>query len=239
MSEITKIVYSGLEGSGKSLEMARVAKDLIYRNARWQRKTGVPRPIVSNMRFSDSFHSLAEKKGVPIKYYTTLSEMIQHTECDIFVDELAKYFNARQWSELSFDALAWITQGGKQGVTMYASTQDFSQIEKTFRLLTSKVYLIDKKLGSKRPSKSRPGSKFVWGVYNMWRVKPSSFTGDDVTMEVIGYLPTFRLIKKSIAKLYDTSQKIPKSPPMPLEHIVRYCPDPDCELHTKGKITHK
>jgi hypothetical protein len=239
MSEITKIVYSGKEGSGKSLEMASVALRLVYRNAYWLKKTGVPRPIVSNMLFSQDFHKLATSKGIPIIYYSTLAEMIQHTECDIFIDELAKYFSARLWQDLSMDAIAWITQGGKQGVTMYASTQDFSQIEKTFRLLTSQVFVVEKKFGSSRPSKSRPASKYVWGVYSIWNVRPSSFRGDDVTMEQIGWLPKFKRIRRKHTKIYDTSQKIPKSPPLPLEHIVRYCPDPTCKLHIGGKITHK
>jgi len=222
MGEINKVVFTGEEGSGKSLEMAKLAHRLIYRNHHWLQKTKIPRPIVSNMQFSKGFHLLAEKKGIPILYFKTISELITHTECDVFIDELGKYFSARQWQDLSLDALSWITQGGKQGVKMYASTQDFSQIEKTFRLLTSRVFIVKKIIGSVRPMKTRPRVKFVWGLYMTSRVKPSSFKGDDMTMETVGW-PQIHRIKKRDCAIFNTAQKIAKSPPMPLEHIERRC----------------
>lgn len=224
MGEITKVVFTGVEGSGKSLEMAKQARTLVYRNARWFKKTRVVRPIVSNMKFSEKFHLLAEKNRVPIIYYTTLSELINYTECDVFIDELGKYFSARQWADLSLEAISWITQGGKQGVVIYGSSQDFSQIEKTFRLLTSRVFIVEKLMGSPRPMKTKPRSGMVWGLCMVRRVRPSSFKGDDVSMEAIGWPQLYRIRKKD-TEIFDTSQKIAKSPPMPLEHIERICPD--------------
>jgi len=238
MGEITKIVFTGTEGSGKSLEMAKLARKLVYRNSRWLKKTGVMRPIVSNMKFSQEFEEFARKKGIEVIYYVTLAEMIQYTECDMFIDELAKYFSARQWQDMSLDAISWITQGGKQGVFMVASTQDFSQIEKTFRLLTSRVFVVTKLIGSARPTKSKPKPLFIWGLYVTKRVKPRSFKGDDVTMETIGFPQLYRIIKKDCI-IFDTGQKISKSPPLPLEHIVRYCPDTTCKLHLVGHVTHR
>jgi len=174
--------------------------------------------------FGTKFHQLAEKKNIPIHYFQTLSELITYTECDVFIDELGKYFSARQWQDLSLDAIGWITQGGKQGVVMYASSQDFSQIEKTFRLLTSRVFIVKKLIGSSRPMKTKPKSFFIWGWYMTRRVSPSSFKGDDVTMNSIG-LPQFYRIKKKDCAIFDTGQKIAKSRQMPLDHSSRICND--------------
>jgi len=224
MAEINKVVFTGQEGSGKSLELAKLARSLIYRNARWFKKTGIPRPIVSNMRFSPSFHLLAEKKGVPIHYYSTLQELTTFSECDVFIDELVKYFSSHQWKDMSPDTISWITQGGKQGIKMYGSSQNFGLVEKTFRNLTSRVFVINKLVGSRRPMKTSPKVRFVWGFYSSRRVKPSSFKGDEVTMEQYGFPQIYR-IKKKDCKIFDTSQKIEKSPPLPLEHIQRVCND--------------
>jgi len=223
MGEITKVIFTGGEGAGKSYEMAKTAYKILYRNSSLIRKGLPPRAIVTNMRFSPKFMSTAEKLNVPIIEYTTLSELIKHTECDVFIDEISKYFDSHRWQDLSLDALTWITQGGKQGVKMYGSCQDFSQVAKSFRVITSRVFLVKKIMGSKRPSKTLGKPWFIWGFIAIWRVNPKSFKGDDVTMETIGLLPQIFRITKKYTSIFDTSQKIARPEQMPLEHIERWC----------------
>jgi len=202
-----KVVYTGIESSGKSLQLARVAKGLVVRNSKWLKKTGVPRPLRSNMKFSRSFEMWARSKGIPIFYYKNLEEIIYETECDVFIDEILKYFDARNWATLSLDSKHWLTQGAKTGVHVYGSAQDFSQVEKSFRLLCNQVFVVTKILGSRRPMKTSPEVKRIWGICWIRSVDPKTFKGDSVNMETRGF-PGMFLIKKEDTEIFDTNAKV-------------------------------
>jgi len=203
-----KTVYTGIESSGKSLLLARKAVEIVNRNAKWFKTTGVQRPIRSNMQFSPQFELYAYNKNVPIFYFSNLEEIIYEQECDVFMDELLKYFDARLWANLSLDAKHWLTQGAKTGVHVYASAQDFSQIEKQFRLLCNHVFVVSKIMGSPRPMKTAPVVKTVWGVCSVRAVSPRSFTGDSATMETLDIIPTFFFISKADCNIFDTNAKV-------------------------------
>lgn len=203
-----KIVYTGIESSGKSLLLAREAKRLVKRNSKWASITGIPRPILSNLRFSNEFFEYAGSKNVPIVYWDNLEEIIYKTECDVFIDELLKYFDARLWVNLSLDAKHWLSQGAKTGIHVYATCQDFSQVEKQFRILCTEVWVVNKFIGSRRPMKTAPPVNFIWGLCFMRSVNPRSFTGDNTTMETIGILPTPFLIMKEDTCIFDTNAKV-------------------------------
>ena len=98
-----KIVYSGLEGSGKSLKLAMVARSLVLRNSKWLAKSGIMRPLASNLRFSDWFVDFAKQRGIEIIYWKDLDELITLSDCDVIIDELGNYFDARGWENLSLD----------------------------------------------------------------------------------------------------------------------------------------
>jgi len=55
---MSKIIYAGKEGVGKSLKLAMVASDLAYRNFKWKKHTGIVRPIWSNLKFSEDFFNM-------------------------------------------------------------------------------------------------------------------------------------------------------------------------------------
>jgi len=203
-----KVVYTGLESSGKSLLLARKARQLVKRNSKWFNITGVKRPIRSNLIFSPSFVEYAENNNVPILYWTNLEEIIYHQECDVFIDELLKYFDARLWQNLSLDAKHWLTQGAKTGVHVYATAQDFSQVEKQFRILCSKVYMVNKLIGSPRPMKTAPDVKYIWGICLTREVAPKSFKGDSATMEVLSFVPSPFLILKEDTEIFNTNAKV-------------------------------
>jgi len=211
-----KIVYTGIESSGKSLMLARQAVDVVKRNAKWFKVTKVERPIRSNMKFSPDFEIWAYSQHVPILYYRNLDEIIYETECDVFIDEILKYFDARNWANLSIDAKHWLTQGAKSGVHVYGSAQDFSQVEKSFRILCNQVYVITKLIGSRRPMRTSPPVKRVWGICFVRAVDPKTFKGDSVNMETIG-MPGFFFIKREDTSIFDTNAKVVPSDLPPLK----------------------
>lgn len=203
-----KVVYTGIESSGKSLQLAKKARSLVVRNAKWFKKTGVPRPIRSNMMFSEEFFEWAKSKNVPIYYWHNLDEIIYETECDVIMDEVLKYFDATQWINITMDAKHWLSQGAKTGVHVYASAQDFSQVAKSFRLLCSEVWVVEKIIGSRRPMLTAPKPWGVWGLCVMRSVDPTSFKGDNATMDDISLFPHFFTIKKEDVNVFFTNQKI-------------------------------
>jgi len=196
--------------------LARQAVDVVKRNAKWYKVTKVKRPIRSNMKFSPDFEIWASSQNVPIYYYRNLDEIIYETECDVFIDEILKYFDARNWANLSIDAKHWLTQGAKSGVHVYGSAQDFSQVEKSFRILCNQVYVITKLIGSRRPMRTSPPVKRVWGICFVRAVDPKTFKGDSVNMETIG-MPGFFFIKREDTSIFDTNAKVVPSDLPPLK----------------------
>jgi len=203
-----KVVFTGIESSGKSLLLAKVVKELVSRNSKWFTITGIERPIRSNLRFSAEFVEYATAKNVPILYWNNLEEIIYETECDVIMDELLKYFDARLWVNLSLDAKHWLTQGAKTGVRVYATSQDFSQVEKQFRLLCNRVFIVKKIIGSPRPMKTAPPVNSIWGLCMTKEVHPGSFRGDNVSMESATFLPGFFLIAREDTVIFDTNAKV-------------------------------
>lgn len=234
MSEITKVIFTGLEGAGKSYEMAYTADWVLSRNIRKLKKGYPMRRIATNMNFSQEFLDRAKKGGIEVVPFVNLSELIKFKECDIFIDEIAVYFDSARWELLSDDVRRWLSMGNKKGIVIYGTTQDFGLIATAFRRKTSRVFYIRKLMGSKRPSETLGSPWFVWGVIAIWRVDPRSFDGDDSSMETIGYVPFIKFIKKRYTRIFDTSQEILKSDFAPLEHISRVC-----ETCGKELVTHR
>src|SRR5665647_3643831 len=102
-----KIIFSGLEDSGKSLRLAQTAANLVHRNSAWYvqqikyyKKHGAmaflkeykierpkPRVIKSNLKFSEVFYEYATKEmGVPIMYWKDLDQILYEDDCDIIMD---------------------------------------------------------------------------------------------------------------------------------------------------------
>ena len=222
-----KVVYTGLESSGKSLALAMKAEDILHRNAKWLRKSGIMRPIVSNIAFSEKFKYEAEQLGIVVMTWENLDDLILFRDCDVFIDELGTYFDSRSWSSLSLEVRRWIAQGAKSGIEIYAAAQDFSQIDISFRRLTNEVYHIIKLLGSPRPSATRPPVRFIWGLCIKWELDARSFKTEQAEMKLAWIFPSIFFIRKYFCGLFDTTQFLKRSTPPHFKHYVRECPDCD------------
>jgi len=231
---MSKVIFSGLEGDGKSLQLAKQAKKLVLRNAKWKEvsKTeacpeGVTRPIYSNMKFSENFTAFAESKGIPLKYWSNLDDLIKIEQADVIIDEVGNYFDSRLWADLTLDARRWLTQGSKMGIELYGSAQDFAQVDKAFRRLVNELIHISKICGSPRPSATRPPVTRIWGICSMRPLDPQTYdeSVDKFAAASLFSMRWFR-IRRQDCEIFDTTQKIQRSLPSPYRHIQRYC-----ELH--------
>jgi hypothetical protein len=229
-----KICYTGKESSGKSLKLAKVCKDLVYRNSKWLKKSGIMRPIASNLIFSKEFEEYAKNKGIQIIYWSNLDDLISLRDCDIIIDEISNYFDARGWKELNLDVRRWMSQGAKIGNEMYTSAQDFAQVDIAFRRLINHLYKINKVIGSRRPSATRPPVKKIWGICVMSELDPLHFDEENDKFNRINTWPKIYFINRQDCEIFDTKQEILKSKPLTYKHIERYCQDPKCTYkHTE------
>jgi len=219
-----KLIYSGLESSGKSLKLAMTAVTLVKRNAKWQKLTGKSRPIVSNLAFMSEFETWAHSMGVEIKYWKNLDELVRIEEADIICDEVGNYFDSRGWENCSLETRRWLTQGAKTGVEFYGGAQDFSQVDKAFRRLVAigDLKLIGKVIGSRRPSATKPPVKKIWGLCYMQSLDPRGYDEDKKEFKG-GLLPKFFLIRRKYCEIFNTNQKLLRSEPALYKHEVRFC----------------
>jgi len=217
-----KFIYSGLESSGKSLRLAEKISELVKRNSKWFSITGVRRPILSNLKLASHVEECASDLQVPIVYWKDLMELVTFTECDVIIDEVGNYFDARKWADLPLDVRKWLTQGAKMGVEIYGTAQDFAQVDKAFRRLTTDLEHIVKVIGSPRPSATRPPVKYIWGICMVRRLNPRVYKEDQEKFDSSG-LPSFFFIQREFCEMYNTGQQIELSTLPKLKHAVQYC----------------
>lgn len=219
-----KIIYSGLESSGKSLKLAMKASDLVHRNAKWKEIAGISRPIVSNLRFGKEFVDYADERGISIEYWTDLDDLIKMRNCDVLIDEVGTYFDSRLWADLSLDSRRWLAQAAKLGVEIYGTAQDFAQVDKSFRRLVNQLFLVRKVVGSGRPSATKPPIKRIWGVCAMTELDPQGYD-EEKKLSKGGFIPHMFTIQRKYCEIFDTTQEVAMSAYPPLRKIVRTCPE--------------
>jgi len=228
-------IVEGKPGQGKSLYMARTARFLFARNKKWFEKTGIVRPIVSNIRFSKEFE---DEAGMFLKYWGSVEDVVKLQDCDLIWDEIATELDSRNFATISSELKRFLSQYRKRGVDIYANTQDFSMIDLRARLMITSVYTLNKIIGSPDPSPTKPPVTKIWGLVLMRQLE--DFLADDPHNKKYFLLPSIFFISAEDVAMYDTRQDIPASPPLPLRHVERFCefhgvPGHLCSFH---KIVH-
>ncbi len=213
-----KVIYTGLESSGKTLLMARKAKQLVIRNKKWYKKYGFKRQIKTNLIFSDQFKK--ENEGY-LDFFTDANEVIGSTGCDILWDEISSDFSALKREPLPRNVNRWLRQGAKQGVHIYATAQEFHDVHLDFRRRVIECFNVNKVFGSRRVGLNLPPVRTIWGLCFIFGIKIHPY--NELQPEKRSFLPSFLLIERSLTKIFDTGQIITASDEMPLEHIVRVC----------------
>jgi len=235
---MSKTIYSGLEGEGKSLRLAMLAVSLLERNATWMEKSGIVRPIYSNLKFCEDFHKRAKSWEIPVIYWENLDDLIKITNADVLMDEVGNYFDSRMWADLSLDVRRWLTQGDKMGIELYGTAQDFAQVDKSFRRLVKHLYYIKKAFGSPRPSPTKPPVERIWGMCWFFELDPRTYKEEEDKFEQLSIFDwRFFFIRKRYCEIFDTSQKIQRSKPALMRHEERFCElgHASCTFH---KIIH-
>lgn len=237
------VIFTGLPGSGKSYKLGRTVVDILYRNRAYfeaqQRKhesgelveepqrrmlyTNLKLAAVVEAEFSDF-----------IKYWEDLKQLVPLRDCDVVIDEVATYFDARLWETLSLEMRRWLAQHRKFGIEIYGTSQDFAQVDKAFRRLTSDLLYLTKLVGSRDISATRPPPRFVWGLCMVRHLDPTVYD-EQKSKFGAGGLPSFMTITRSGVELFDTRAEVRLSSALPLKHIEKECERPGCAFH---KVVH-
>jgi len=229
-----KIIYTGLESSGKSLMLAKKIQDLVYRNRKWKKKYGFVRQIYSNLVFSDEFYKLNSEF---IVYWYDYRELLGLNGVDIVWDEISSDFSSLKKEPLPRRVNRWLRQGAKQGVHIYSTAQEFHDLHLDVRRRMFKAHYVSKPFGSRRGGQNLPPVKKIWGLCLTRELKIRPY--NELQPEYHGVLPGFFFIRKKDCLIFNTSQVIRESGEFPLEHVERFCSDPKCSYYKKPVVSHR
>lgn len=246
------VIFTGLPGSGKSLKLADSVIEVLYRNRsmfnraykQLAKETGLSvellkqqgveplrRVVYTNLRMSVD----VEKEFIGFfQYWSDLKELTPLRDCDVVIDEVGTYFDARLWETLSLEMRRWLNQHRKFGIELYGTAQDFAQIDKAFRRLTSNLLYMTKIFGSADISATKPNPKYIWGLTMVRELDPTKYDEQKSKFEATG-IPRFMFITRARTAVFDTRAEVKLSKALPLKHIERVCENNNCAFH---KIQH-
>lgn len=200
-------IVEGSPGQGKSLYTARLARHLLNRNRKWFEKSGIVRPIISNLKFSEKFEQEYNKDGnLFIRYWSNTDEICKARDSDIIWDEIATELDSRNYSNLTEELKRFLSQYRKRGCDIYANTQDFSMIDARARLMVTRVATLAKIFGSRDPSSTKPDVDRIYGMVFVRDVQ--NFREADQTKKKHFLIPTVFFIDRADIEIYDTRQDI-------------------------------
>jgi len=234
------VVFTGLPGSGKSLKLARTLVDVLYRNKFYYEKqvrkfeqgkietVPIKRILWTNLKLKPEVE--AEFEGY-VKYWTDLRQLTSLRDVDVLIDEVATYFDARLWETLSLEMRRWLAQHRKFGIEIYGTSQDFAQVDKAFRRLTSNLLYLTKMIGTRDLSPTKPPPRFVFVLSLIKELDPTVYDEQKSKFATGSIIPRFMVITKHDVGIFDTRAEVQLSKALPLKHIERECERNDCPFH--------
>jgi len=224
-----KTVWIGFESSGKSVMMFRKMVEIIDRNSSFYIKKGTKKRIVAtNSTITPALSEYAKEKGVPLVYIHDMDDMVKLRGADLFIDELSIYFDARKFADLPLYVRRWSSQASKLGVHIYGTTQNWQQVDISFRRLTDRVIWCSKVMGSRRPHATFPSSKKPWALFMITSfINILDKSTGETSLKPDGILLRYQFtwLSKGDKKFFDTTAEIEEGAPPPLRKIVRVCPE--------------
>jgi hypothetical protein len=234
------VIFTGLPGSGKSYKLGRTVVEILYRNKKAFEKaenyywtTKLPtlrypekRYVYTNLALGGS---VADEFQGYIKTWTDLRQLTPLRDVDVIIDEVATYFDARLWETLSLEMRRWLAQHRKFGIEIYGTSQDFAQVDKAFRRLTSDLVYLTKLVGSRDISATKAPPRFIWGLALVRELDPTVYDEQKSKFAASG-VPKFMWISRKGTELFDTRAEVKLSSALPMKHIRKECENPDCSF---------
>lgn len=129
-------------------------------------------------------------KDSRIKYYNTISDLVNIRNGVILMDEAQVYLNARRWEELDEQFVYKLQQHRHHGLDIWGTVQNIKRLDVVLRELVSNYY--------ECKFFSFPFIKFIW--IREFDIKDAEKTDE----RRISFGFNFTTIKKEICDMYDT-----------------------------------
>jgi len=191
----------GQPGAGKTVILA----ELLLQTLEKYEKIGLDRRVYSNIHLADEYERHYART---FHYWTDVNLLSALRDCDIFIDEIAGYFNSRDWENMPVETREWLFLHEHYGVELICCTQSWKTIDISFRRLTSQLLYLEKWFGNKRPTPTNPTVRFVYGLLNMKNVSRKCFDKEDWEFEFDDVIGEFRWISRKKINYYNTLQKV-------------------------------
>jgi len=224
------VVITGRAGAGKTAMLCDELLKILNRNVSFFNKTGKLRKVWLNFPINPQ---IAERYKDFLEYWHEVDQLVKLEDCDVFIDELLYYFDAQLWKETTRKVKKFIAIHRHLGIEIYATSQDFAQVDISFRRLTDTLFYLVKLVSSRDPSATKPPVKFIWGISVIYTIPPTDYKEDQKENKTSFHWVFFLTRKK--AEVYNTSQKYELTDFAPFEHIERKCSLPNCGFH---KVIH-
>jgi len=221
------VIWTGRPGSAKSYTMGQTLIEILYRNKSWYEKTGQKRFVYSNMRvdkaIEDFFHGF-------IEYWVDPMQVVKLRDVDIFWDEIGSHLDSARWADTPAEMKRWLQQHRKFGIEIYATAQDFAQIDIAAKRVVSDLFYLTKVAGSQDPSPTKPKIKYIWGLICAYRLDPATYDEKKSKM-IFTSFPRFSLLTRQGINVFDTRQEIKGTQYPALHHIQQVCELDNCDFH--------
>lgn len=214
---------TGLPGASKSYLTCQTTLDLLKRNMRWYKKTGIVRPVVSNLVLEESFTKEVNSECEFLQYWEDPEILPSLKNCDVVWEEMGAHVDSRSWEQLPLPLRRWVQQHRHRGVDIYGNCQDFADVDVAIRRLCGSLVYLTKIMGSRDPSPTTPPVEFVWGVVIKMYLDPRNYKEE--TKLTSGVFGGVIFLRKSVVDLYSMFNDIKPGKYPPLQHRERLCPD--------------
>ena len=215
-------VYTGQYGSGKSVSMA----EELYRLAKKENRMHKKKPdypkrlILSNLHLNPEFVEWYGQENCIL--WKNAIKLPEYKNVIIVWDEITIDMDATQWEIMPHAIKVWLRQIRKLNVTILATAQSFSELNRSARRRTAEAYFCRSFLTSPTPTDYRPNPP-VYGI--IWRrtIAKKSYQKDDDELEFSDMIGDFSLITRKKVERFNTLQLFEVGEMPSMTHIERRC----------------
>lgn len=220
-------LFYGAKGSGKSLFMARLAQRLFNEYYRTERRyPQLPkRKLYSNQKYSKKIEE--QELGKHLQYWTHPEQLYWIRDSDILWDEVGKDLPAGSWQDTSKELKQVFSHLRKRGNRLFANTQQYKDIDISFRRQTDIAWQIQKLFGSRDISVTLPPPKIIYGIIYLRQFDPLQieYIRDPEKREKLEIkgIPHILIMQKKYIEMYDTTAELPPYQPNKLKELILTC----------------
>jgi len=239
MSQSSKKIFLGDEGSGKSLAMSQQFFEAINLAFKYRNMGLYPMTIGTTYQPSEYLVNLAKELEVKLFLIENYDQLLDLKEGYLFIDEMEVFLDSRKYADLPIHVRRWFAQADKNGVEIYGTAQNYMQIDVSFRRLCKEIVFCSKLVGTRRPSKSRPSPSSHWGLFyrlNCTRVYKDGQNEPIIEMGSRLFDWELSFYSDEKFKINDTNMGVTEVQYPPLRKIQRHWYKPDGSIgHTITK----